>query len=63
MYEFVRLDVGGFLERKPKVNHHVLIENKARDGLVTYTFKYDYNEFGRMSLRPSSSTTSGGSSG
>ena len=62
MYEFVRLDVGGFLERKPMVNHHVLIENKARDGFVMYAFEYDHNDFGRMSLRPLSSATSGGSS-
>ena len=54
MYEFVRLDVGGFLEWKPKVNHHVLIENIARDGFVMYAFEYDHNDFGRMSLRPSS---------
>jgi len=31
-YKFVRVDVGGVLTRKPKTDHHLLIEQHAKNG-------------------------------
>ncbi len=31
-YKYVKLDIGGFFEKKPRVDYHVIIDNNASDG-------------------------------